>query len=367
MENDKEIAAAAGADMANGADSVDNKEKRRTLSARVELPVPTAHAAAESDDEPVGREEQYEEDDDDFLVDFPDETDDLELMHLRIGSLASLRLPRFARHLKRLCLRQNVITHLDPEIFHALSNLEELDLYDNKIRHLGNALDKLSNLLTLDLSYNLFKSVPERLQFIPKLEIVYFVQNRISKIGGLNSLTDLRSLELGGNKIRKMESLDGLLNLEELWLGKNKIAKIEGLGTLKKLKILSLQSNRITKLEGLEGLENLEQLYLSHNGIKKLEGLEDNINLTTLDVGNNFVQVLENISHLKNLSELWIGNNQISDLRALDTELRSTTTLETLYLEGNPCQISDMAGYRRKIMLALPQLKQIDATFVKLG
>ncbi len=49
---------------------------RQKLSARVELPVPTADAAAaESDEEPAGGEEQYEEDDDDFLVDFPDETD----------------------------------------------------------------------------------------------------------------------------------------------------------------------------------------------------------------------------------------------------------------------------------------------------
>lgn len=57
-----------------------------------------------------------------------------------------------------------------------------------------------------------------------------------------------------------------------------------------------------------------------------------------------------------------MNNNKIPDLHALDRELRSITTLETLYLEGNPCQASDMAGYRRKVMLALPQLKQIDAT-----
>lgn len=67
-------------------------------------------------------------------------------MHLRIGSLANLRLQRFSKHLRRLCLRQNVITLLDPETFHALTNLEELDLYDNKVKHLGNALEKLSNL-----------------------------------------------------------------------------------------------------------------------------------------------------------------------------------------------------------------------------
>ncbi|EEB86751.1 hypothetical protein MPER_16176 [Moniliophthora perniciosa FA553] len=53
---------------------------------------------------------------------------------------------------------------------------------------------------------------------------------------------------------------------------------------------------------------------------------------------------------------------QIPDLRALDPQLAHITSLETIYLEGNPCQKNDMTGYRRKIMLALKQLKQIDAT-----
>jgi len=72
--------------------------------------------------------------------------EDLELVHASIGSLADLRLSRFANHLKRLCLRQNLISFLDPEVFHLLTKLEELDFYDNKIKTTGNALDNLSNL-----------------------------------------------------------------------------------------------------------------------------------------------------------------------------------------------------------------------------
>ncbi|KAF8639416.1 hypothetical protein AX17_001506 [Amanita inopinata Kibby_2008] len=282
MANDGE-AAALNAKVSDSAVAPQTQEKKG-MSARVELPTVTADSAPDTDEEPAAGDEEYEADDGDFLVDFPDETEDLELTHLRIGSLTNLRLPRFARYLKRLCLRQNLISHLDPEGFHTLTLLEELDLYDNKIKHLGNALDKLSNLRTLDLSFNLFKSVPERLEFMPSLETIYFVQNRISKITGLNSLVNLHSLELGGNRIRKIENLETLVNLEELWLGKNKITRIEGLSTMKKLKILSLQSNRITKLEGLEELECLDQLYLSHNGIKKIEGLELNVGVSVISL-----------------------------------------------------------------------------------
>ncbi|CAA7267154.1 unnamed protein product [Cyclocybe aegerita] len=336
--------------------------RKSTQSARVVLSSVNG-GDPETDEEEDGPEENL--DDGDFLSDFPDETEELELLHSRIGSLAGLRLSRFAGHLKKLCLRQNFISHLDPEVFHQLTKLEELDLYDNKIKGVGEALDNLSALSVLDLSFNLLRSVPDRLEFLTSLDTIYFVQNKISKISGFTSCSTLRSLELGGNRIRTIENLDDLVNLEELWLGKNKIAKLEGLENLKKLKILSLQSNRITKLEGLQELRDLDQLYLSHNGIKRLEGLENNVQLTTLDVGSNFIPAIENLSHLMKLEELWMNGNQIPDLHALESELKPISTLQTLYLEANPCQTNDMTGYRRKIMLALPQLKQIDALYTR--
>jgi Leucine-rich repeat (LRR) protein len=56
---------------------------------------------------------------------------------------------------------------------------------------------------TLDLSFNNLKSVPDTLHNLTSLDTVYFVQNRISKINGLDALgATLRSLELGGNRIR---------------------------------------------------------------------------------------------------------------------------------------------------------------------
>lgn len=59
-----------------------------------------------------------------------------------------------------------------------------------------------------------------------------------------------------------------------------------------------------------------------------------------------------------------LNNNKIADLRALEPQLKNMASLETIYLEGNPCQQAEGTGYRRKIMLALPQVKQIDATLV---
>lgn len=67
-------------------------------------------------------------------------------MHLRIGTLDNLHLKRFAGHLRKLCLRQNFISHLDSEVFHELTKLEELDMYDNKLKSVEDALVKCSKL-----------------------------------------------------------------------------------------------------------------------------------------------------------------------------------------------------------------------------
>ncbi|KAI0033556.1 L domain-like protein [Vararia minispora EC-137] len=335
-------------------------------TARLVFPGEQGHidgAHPETDPEEEEGDEEFEAESGDPLADLPDDTEELDLVHARLSALDALCLERFGPYLRRLCLRQNFIMFLDPNVFHKLTKLEELDLYDNKLKGVGLALDAMSELAVLDLSFNLLKAVPENLDCLPSLKTVYFVQNRITKISGFANVgATLRSVELGGNRIRVIEGLDALVNLEELWLGKNKITQLENLSQLKRLKILALQSNRITKIEGLDALENLEELYLSHNGVQRLEGLQHNTKLTTLDVGNNFIPRLENVAHLSELTELWINNNRIETLHDLERELGPLPALATVYLEGNPAQRAEGANYRRKIQLALPRLTQIDAT-----
>ncbi|PBL03723.1 L domain-like protein [Armillaria gallica] len=327
------------------------------VSARVVLPSPPSSPEPEND--------ENEEVSSDFLDSWPATTSELDLVHCRLGSLDPLQLPRFAQHLKRLCVRQNHISTLEPLALSSLTLLKELDVYDNKLKNSG-ITTLPASLITLDLSFNLLKHVPDVLESLPNLETVYFVQNRISRIEHLGMCTKLKSLELGGNRIRDITSLSSLTALEELWLGKNKITTIPpgALTPLTSLRILSLQSNRLTRITGMEGLVNLQELYLSHNGIEKLEGLQDNVNLSTLDIGNNFVPAIEGIDHLTQLEELWMNNNNIP-ASVLSSPFPDLPTLRTIYLEGNPCQKADPVNYRRKVMLALPQVTQIDATYVK--
>lgn len=160
--------------------------------------------------------------------------------------------------------------------------------------------------------------------------------------------------------------------MTELWLGKNKISKLEGLDTLVNLKSLSIQSNRIVTLEGLDRLHALEELYISHNGLTRIgTGLAANKRLKILDIASNQIEDLGGIEGLTNLEELWANNNKISlnSFNSISPEISklSMPNLKTIYLEGNPLQSDMGVNYRRKIALACPQVLQIDATFVKVN
>ncbi|KAJ4294046.1 protein phosphatase regulatory subunit Sds22 [Kalmusia sp. IMI 367209] len=301
--------------------------------------------------------------DEDLLEEYPEDEDEIELVHMRISNMAALRLERF-KNLKRLGLRQNQIT--DVEIPDDIApNLQDLDFYDNLISHIR-GFDACRELVLLDLSFNKIKHI-KRIDHLTKLKDLFFVQNKINTIEGLDKLTNLRQVELGANRIREIQNLDTLSGLEQLWLGKNKITELKNLDALTNLKILSIQSNRLTAITGLSKLKSLEELYVSHNAIEEISGLEENTNLHVIDISSNPIKQLKGLKPLEHLQEFWASNCQLSSFDEVEKELGDKKELETVYFEGNPLQKAQPVLYRNKVRLALPRIRQIDATFVQMA
>lgn len=305
--------------------------------------------------------------DNELTSDIPLDTDYIDLVHLKINSLENLHLEKFL-NLVTINLRDNLITSLNALKFiddKVKAQIEELDFYDNRIKHISSHLNEFPNLAVLDLSFNNIKHI-KHIENLKKLNHLYFVQNKISKIENLDSFKDLVNLELGGNKVELIENLSNLTSLEQLWLGQNKINKLQGLEMLKNLKILSIQSNKIEKIEGLQNLQNLQELYISHNKITKLENLENLVNLQVLDVTGNQIEVIEAMDTLTELTDFWCSYNKIHDFNNIQKGLQRCQQLETVYFEGNPVQLSDPTMYRRKLRLCFGgSLQKIDAMYVK--
>ncbi len=302
-------------------------------------------------------------------------------------------LQHLSETLEELCMRSNLIRSIVG--VEVLSRLLTLELADNQIRALGpmNLGKTCPRLTNLDLSYNQIRRV-ENIRGLTCLTRLYVANNKLTTIGmeeGLGSLpSSLKRLDLGANRIRRMENLPP--SLEQLWLGKNKITKIAGLGEMDgSLRILDVQSNRLVSLaagvspdagarargeddcasksdtlsEEAVGLEfeclaGLEELYLSHNGIEEVRGLTLLTALNTLDLSNNKIRLLEGMTQLQALEECWMNDNGISDFECVAAQLMPLPKLKTVYLERNP--VSKEFGYRKQLAAMLPTVTQIDAS-----
>ena len=105
------------------------------------------------------------------------------------------------------------------------TNLTELDLSGQNLEEVGE-IDKLSSLVSLDMSQN-------------RLTSVYRFDYSHSRL-------TLRSLDLSYNEIEDISALGGLQALEELDLTSNNISNIQPLMRLKNLKTLKIGGNRLT-------------------------------------------------------------------------------------------------------------------------
>lgn len=90
--------------------------------------------------------------------------------------------------------------------------------------------------------------------------------------------------------------------------------------------------------------------------------MDNNTNLRVIDVSNNPIEHLQGLGHLTQLEELWASNTKFSSFDEVERELRNKEHLQTVYFEGSPLQRNQPVLYRNKVRLAIPHIKQIDAS-----
>lgn len=139
---------------------------------------------------------------------------------------------------------------------------------------------------------------------------------------------------------------------------------LQNLSSLRNLTLLSIQSNRLTSpsLEHLSTLPNLTDLYISHNAIDSLAPLASSKSLRIIDASSNPIKSLSGLQPHTYLEEVWASNCQLESFEEVEKVLGDKEELTTVYFEGNPLQKRQMVLYRNKVRLALPRIKQIDAS-----
>jgi len=154
-------------------------------------------------------------------------------------------------------------------------HLRKLFFVNNKIKKIGDGLRGLSSLTMLELGSNRIRVI-DGLDTLTNLTELWLGKNKIRALQGLDCLVNLKLLSIQSNRITKIENgLRYNVKLEQLYLSHNGLqAMDEGLLHLPNLKTLDLAGNFIKKLENLQNAKQLKELWMNDNEIETFEGLD---------------------------------------------------------------------------------------------
>jgi Leucine-rich repeat (LRR) protein len=161
---------------------------------------------------------------------------------------------------------------------------------------------ELPGLVELALPGNRIERL-DALQGLTSIEILDLSSNAISDISTLSSIQNLYRLDLSSNAIADISPLAGLSAMKELRLRANLIADPSPLGRLSKLWTLDLGSNRVTNLLPLVGLPKLVVLSVAANGIVDIGALAQMPGLEEIDLSWNQIVDLSPLVGLE-----WLGD-----------------------------------------------------------
>ncbi len=213
----------------------------------------------------------------------------------------------------------------------SFSNLQKLNLEENKLHNIDKSISYLTLLKHLNLSKNKLEKIPNSIKHLNKLETLNIENNKISKIEvnqndlqnlknlnlsfnniqiinkEINNLLKIQNLNLSLNKIEEIpDYISSLKNLESLNLNHNKLLSInDKLKKLKYLNKISLEGNKIKSIpKSINKFKNLQYLDLSSNDIKKIPSTFILLNqLIYLDISFNFIEIIpekiDQLAHLK--------------------------------------------------------------------
>ena len=183
---------------------------------------------------------------------------------------------------------------------------------------------------------------------IPDAALRTLIEKALKKNPGATitqaEMNTLESLDGRGLGIKSLNGLETATNLHSLNLSQNRISDLTPLAYLTQLqKSISLDSNEISDIaplaycrliiiDCLETATNLQVLSLDSNKISDIWALAVLDSLQALDINSNEISDLKPLAYLDELRHLELDSNKISDI----TPLTSLGKLQTLYLNDNP-------------------------------
>ena len=216
-------------------------------------------------------------------------------------------------------INDNKLTGDPSAAFSSLSTLTEFSIGHNlfTISDINVILQNLPQLKALNIANLSLTSVPQKISTLSQLQVLDLSDNRLKTgFNNLTNLVNLTDLNLAGNELVTLPAqLGSLPQITTLDLSRN-----------------LLVSNTETPLSNLK---NLEWLSFENNLLKNLpSNIGSFTNLVHLNLGRNLLSGnFDSLSNLKNLEQLYLNNNLIKD--SFPTDLLQLPKLQMLSLTGN--------------------------------
>lgn len=146
-----------------------------------------------------------------------------------------------------------------------------------------------------------------------KLHKLYFKNCNIKYLSSLinTSNIQLKSLTLDSIDIIDDVNIGLMTTLEELNIIKSRLTRIGNLCKLQNLRILNLENNSLINIDDIENLSLLEEIYCNNNQITQLWNLEKTPLIKKLVVSKNNITNVNDLIKLKNLEIFEINLNPI--------------------------------------------------------
>lgn len=160
------------------------------------------------------------------------------------------------------------LSHFPTEIFELADTLEILDLSGNCLSQLPDDLNRLHKLKIIFCSNNQFTELPSVLGRCPNLSMVGFKSNLIKQVDASALPKNLRWLILTDNKIKQLPEELGLCSkLQKLMLSGNCLTELpKSLNNCRQLELIRIASNQLTSFPSqLLTLPRLAWLAFSDN------------------------------------------------------------------------------------------------------
>lgn len=137
---------------------------------------------------------------------------------------------------------------------------------------------------------------------ISSLEELHVIKSRLTCIGELHKLLNLKKLNLENNALIKLNQIKKLTNLVYLNISNNALTEVDEIEDLILLEDINIMSNQVVKLWNLEKTPKIKKLFISKNNISNCNDLVKLSNLESFEINSNPIKSLPNLLLLPKLN-----------------------------------------------------------------